>query len=174
MDAQWKPIPGWPYEVSDMGGVRRTEPYNSTATHRMLKPFGGKYGRVTLHADKKQRQVSVHRLVALAFVPGHARGLQVNHKNGDKSDNRASNLEWVTPSQNQIHSSMVLGNREAFGRSGRLCRKLSDQDAVDAVSMYAAGCSQGEVARRFGVNQSTISRLVRGISYLTALGHMEA
>ena len=50
----------------------------------------------------------VHRLVALAFVPGWREGLEVNHKNGDKTDNRADNLEWVTHSENHRHSRDVL------------------------------------------------------------------
>lgn len=55
------------------------------------------------------KTVSVHRLVALSFVPGYKEGLCVNHKDGNKLNNSAENLEWVTGSENIRHAVDVLG-----------------------------------------------------------------
>jgi len=64
---------------------------------------GKGYLLVDLHY-KYKRGVKIHRLIALAFVPNPNNKPQVNHINGDKSDNRAINLEWVTNSENQLHA----------------------------------------------------------------------
>lgn len=53
-----------------------------------------------------------HRVVAIAFVDGHAANLEVNHINGDKPDNRSANLEWVTKSQNTQHSYDFLPRKQ--------------------------------------------------------------
>lgn len=60
--------------------------------------LGYKWARVTM--DGKQKSVFIHRLVARAYVPNPKNKPQVHHKNGDKFDNRAENLEWVTSGEN--------------------------------------------------------------------------
>lgn len=62
------------------------------------------YKVVCLHRDGKNKHPTVHRLVLIAFSGGDAPPLQVNHINGIKSDNRLTNLEWVTASQNRKHA----------------------------------------------------------------------
>lgn len=83
-------------------------------TGGLLKPdkLRNGYFRVTLNlgSRKSAKTELVHRLIARTFL-GEAptSSHQVNHKNGDKSDNRVENLEWVTPSENQLHAVRVLG-----------------------------------------------------------------
>ena len=59
----------------------------------------------------KQGYIYPHKQVALAFCPGWKEGLQVNHKDGNKHNNRATNLEWVTASENVRHDRYVLGRQ---------------------------------------------------------------
>ncbi len=62
------------------------------------------YMRVGLRDGKRQKLLLIHRLVAIAYVDGFMDGLVVNHKDGDKKNNHKSNLEWVTPSNNNKHA----------------------------------------------------------------------
>lgn len=97
---KWKTIPDYPnYEVSDEGHVRNARYGN------MLKPQLVKgYTRVVLCKNNQCAPRSVHRLVATAYCEGADDNLQVNHKDGNKTNNSADNLEWVTPGQNQKHA----------------------------------------------------------------------
>ena len=97
MREQWKPIENYPeYEVSTMGRVR------NILTGHILKPYddGRGYLRVKLH----RANLRVHILVAKSFIPNPENKPEVNHKKGKKNDPRASQLEWVTPSENVKHS----------------------------------------------------------------------
>jgi hypothetical protein len=118
----WKPILNYEdsYEVSSEGRVRSINKLIPTGIRhsskrlrkgKVLKPNlkRGGYLSVDLSKDNKTKTVSVHRLVARAFLPN--KGLpQVNHKNGIKTDNRVSNLEWCDAYQNQQHRYTVLGH----------------------------------------------------------------
>jgi hypothetical protein len=90
--------------VSDRGRVR------SLKTGRILRPgISRGYEVVALCAGGVAVTHSVHRLVALAFTPPAAGREHVNHINGSRTDNRAANLEWVTPTENNRHSRVTLG-----------------------------------------------------------------
>jgi len=69
------------------------------------------YLKVCLSKNKKITDMSVHRLVALTFIPNPKNKPQVNHINWIKTDNRLDNLEWCTGSENWIHSFRVLWNK---------------------------------------------------------------
>lgn len=110
---RWCPVAGWPYEVSDLGRVRRTSAAAATRPGRILKPevSRGGYLRVRLYEAPRACVPSVHHLVLTAFVgaaPGSVgRGrddFQANHRDGDKANNTPSNLEWVTTPQNHAHA----------------------------------------------------------------------
>jgi len=119
---KWIPIANQPWhEVSDLGRVRsveRSQPCKDAhggmaekkLKSRILSPFRcGKYLGIRFSMGSSNRYI--HRLVADAFIPKKLGAEDVNHKNGIRSDNRAENLEWVTPSENMLHSTHVLGNK---------------------------------------------------------------
>lgn len=76
---------------------------------RYLKPvkMNNGYLTVTLSKNGVQKPTCVHRIVAEAFVPNYKKLEQVNHKNGDKTDNKVFNLEWMTRSENMLHASSL-------------------------------------------------------------------
>ena len=78
---------------------------------KLLKQHKNKYGYLTVPLGRSHACMTVHRLVGLAFLPNPDNKPQINHKDGDKTNNKLENLEWATSQENQLHSIHVLGNR---------------------------------------------------------------
>ena len=97
----WKAIPetDGKYMVSNHGNVRS---YRKYAEGRELKPYRDTCGY--MYVDIFDKSVGVHRLVAQAFIPNYADKREINHKDGDKRNNRADNLEWCSRSENVKHA----------------------------------------------------------------------
>lgn len=70
------------------------------------------YKKVSILYDGEQKTVSVHRMVAILYIPNPYNLPEVNHKDGNKANNTVDNLEWITRQENIIHSSVVLGLRK--------------------------------------------------------------
>lgn len=103
------------YEISDHGNVRSCD--KITRDGRFWRgreigkhDVGSGYLQSVLSADGVYHHKYIHRMVAEAFVPNHCKKPEVNHKDGDKHNNNASNLEWATRKENAIHSARALGN----------------------------------------------------------------
>jgi HNH endonuclease len=97
----WMVVAAYPtYEVSSLGRVRNRETLQIKHQFRVGSRPGTGYRGVRLEGDK----VSVHRLVMSTFVENALNKRTVNHKNGNKVDNRLSNLEWATDSENNSHA----------------------------------------------------------------------
>tara|TARA_R110000851_G_scaffold316339_1_gene479369 strand:- start:42 stop:512 length:471 start_codon:yes stop_codon:yes gene_type:complete len=93
------------YKVSDIGSV-----YSVKHDSMLLPSINTGYLRIHIKNDIERLNIYVHRLIAETFIPNPVNKSQVNHINGIKTDNRAVNLEWCTPSENIIHSYHVLRN----------------------------------------------------------------
>ncbi len=111
MKEVWKAIPKYEgiYEASNLGKIRSLRFRNrvlekSLDIPRILKQSNGPQGYLVIRLSKNniQTMYRVHRLVLKTFIPGFDH-LEVNHKNLKRSDNRLSNLEWVTAKQNSAH-----------------------------------------------------------------------
>lgn len=101
----WKPLVGYEteYLISSYGRLKSIKHGKSV----MLKPhINTRNGYVYYLVSKngKSKNSRAHRLVALTFIPTSNTKLQVNHKDGNKTNNRVDNLEWCTQSENMIHA----------------------------------------------------------------------
>ena len=110
MNEVWKDIEGYEgiYQVSNLGRVRsldRIDCYGRPHKGKIIKQglWKSGYPNLSLHKDGSIINTSVHRLVAKAFVPGYFEGADVNHRDEDKMNNRADNLEWCTRSYNNTY-----------------------------------------------------------------------
>ena len=129
------------HEVSNFGRIRHA------LTKNLLHPAISKGGYLRFTANVKGKTVAtdVHIQVALAFVDGWREGLQVNHKDGNKLNNCAWNLEWISASENIRHANYVLGKKVRpvvlFTRNGLLeqvFRSASECDRMLGYSVHRA------------------------------------
>lgn len=161
---EWRPVFGFEglYEVSDQGRVRGIPRCGSHGQPLRPSTRGNGYKFVCLSANGVVTGHPVHRLVARAFVPVDDGRQMVNHRNGDKADNRAVNLEWVTHGENMHHAFAVLGAvRSAKGRPARN-RKLN---AGQVRAIRNDSRSASELAGLYGVGHTTISNVKLGKYY---------
>lgn len=167
MVEQWKPVVGYEqtHEVSNGGRVRSVERLDSLGRRwagRELRQAGTNsgYRMVTLCANGHVRPRTVHRIVAEAFCSGASPGLQVNHINGDKVDNRACNLEWCTQTENIQHS-VAIGAR--FYKGDRCpSAKLTEAKVKEIRRRRSDGESLASLAREYGVSETGLSSAATG------------
>ena len=107
------------YEISTLGTLR-TLARQGTNTREVIGSVDhGGYRRYALCKNSTTKSISAHRLVAETFIPNPEGKRTVNHKNGNKLDNRVENLEWMTHSENHQHAYNVLGRQAAMlGKTG--------------------------------------------------------
>jgi hypothetical protein len=102
----------------------------------------------------------VHRLVWEVVHGPIQEGMQINHKNGDKTDNRLLNLELVTRLENMRHAygtGLVRSDGESNPRA-----KLREDQVAEIRKFHADGVSAYRLAKQYGVGQTTIKNIVRG------------
>ena len=156
---KWAKTPGNSnYIVSDTGRIRRD---GSSKDHSVQDKRG--YLTVDLYDGGKRKTERVHRLVAEAFIPNPDNKPEVNHKDGNKHNNNASNLEWVTSKENCRHawnsglmkpSRSMLGRKNPHaGRKGKPIRivetgevfasSLECEKAIDGNNRHINDCLRG-------------------------------
>lgn len=163
---EWRPVVGFDgrYEVSSLGRVRSFW----KRSPRILTPVVINHGylRVSLSAQgdgPKKLLRLIHVIVMEAFVGPRPFGNQVNHLDGNKTNNAVSNLEYVTPQENMRHA-VLAGISSAGERSGQA--KLTNS-AVIAIRL-AAGAGRvnvSEVAAKYGVHKNSIYAVLQGRSW---------
>lgn len=144
----WKNIPGYRglYQVSNLGRIRKMD-----ARTKYLAPYETHKGylAVGLWEHGHKTWCFVHRLVMLAFVGPSDLG--VNHKDGDKTNNRLANLEYATPKENALHAT----------RMGLLATKLTPKDVREIRRRAAAGEPTAAIAERFDICKRHVRKIAR-------------
>lgn len=147
-----------------------------SANKRIVK---GKESYLTyvLTSNGKKTAFTAHRLVANHFISNPNNLCQVNHINGDKSNNNLSNLEWCTPSENIQHAfdnglkrhsvslEISKANGKKVGQFKKDNAKISDEKWSEIGEAIAMGIFSGaEVARWFNVTRSHINAMIKSFS----------
>lgn len=157
--AQWKDVIGFEsiYQVDEVGNVRRK------STGRIRKPqfTNDGYKTLILHQNKKKKHFTIHRLVALHFVPNPNNYEFVNHKDLNKTNNHYQNLEWCTHLMNMQHA--FANNSRGSGK-----RFIKSEQNIDRIwnkkyEYDGQSLTVKEWAKVTGLKYRTISsRLLKG------------
>lgn len=157
---RWLPIRGYTgiYEVSSQGRVRSLHGDRP----RILKPSETDEGylRVALVKGGKRKYVVLQKLVCRAFWgPPPSKKYEVGHLDGDRQNNWARNLEWVTKKQNAAHRRLHGNSGEGESNSSA---KLKRGDVHEIRDRYDEGESASSLGREFGVSHTQILNIVKG------------
>ena len=173
MIEDWRPVVGWPYEVSDHGRVRRI----GKARTMFPKPDQDGYPRATLCDMPRLQTFKVHTLVCCAFHGPPPEGMdQVRHLDGTKDNNTPGNLCWGTALDNA--ADRLLHGKDARGeKSGKAVFSQAEVDRLraDYAQMLAARIASGRQrvprgwlaaeALRLNVKYDTLASILQGNGY---------
>lgn len=135
--------------------ILRGAAYNNTT--RILKPALRRdgYRFVTLSIDNQHFHKTIHSMVAEAFIGARPKGYHVNHKDGNKTNNKIDNLEYVTPSGNVRHSLIVLENAQ----------KLTPDKVREIRAAVKEGVLRKEIAHKFDISIHMVNAVWRKVSW---------
>ena len=161
----WEPYPEYPWiQASNLGNIRTISHYVKTKNSlrfykgHVLPQYLNRYGylSVKFSVNGKTVNLSAHRIIASCFLPNPLGLLEVNHINGDRADNRLSNLEWCTHEYNMEY-------KEKHGRSAKESVPKSPIYAIDLKTCEKLWFeSQHEAGRELGVSQGNIYDVLTG------------
>lgn len=135
----------WSYPKASMKGLRTLKP-------RMRK---NGYQAILLCDGKKVNSFYIHRLVAMTFL-GNIEGMDVNHINGNRADNRLENLEICNRAKNIQHGFWVNKNSRA---------KLSHTEYLEVKRLHEIGTKQTEIAKQFSVSKQIVNQIIKNKTY---------
>ena len=175
----WKEIKGYEglYEVSDCGNVRslvcyspKRGDYSKRSNPKLLRQATTHdgYKRVTLSRAGRMKSITVHRLVAIAFIPNPSNAPAVNHIDECITNNHVSNLEWCTSKENSNHGTLRQRIKERLSKHHHLAKPVI-QMTLDGKEIRTFPSTR-EAARQLGIRSENISRCCKG-QYSHAAGY---
>lgn len=167
----WKDIEQFnnEYQISNLGKIRskdgviiRSNGRTHTRKSKVLKPaLDQGYLKGAVCINKKITGYKIHKLVADAFVKGKKEGLEVNHINGIKHDNRSENLEWCTRSENIIHA-IKTGLLPVTRGSQRTQSKMTEKTVLEIYKLKSEGIKRKIIIEKLGITIHMYKDLMRG------------
>lgn len=163
---EWRPVEGWPYEVSNLGRVRRAidSPRRSgTSPGYVLTPHGNKRGYLSVGLRDRRGErhtIDVHRLVANAFLgPRPTNRHDVAHNDGNPANNAIGNLRWATRAENMADC-IAHGTAR---RGERIHNTKLTQDIVRSIrERHRRGEKQRAIAASLSVSPGLVNQIVLG------------
>lgn len=159
----WKDINDYAkyYQISNFGKVKSLPRFHRKQElilkHTISK---GGYHRVPLTKNGKSKKYLISRLVALHFIPNTNNLPEVNHKDGNKANNKKSNLAWITPKGNILHA---YKTKLRYATIGENCSwsKLTEKQVKDIRNRWKIGAyNMRELAEYFEVHKTTIWEII--------------
>lgn len=171
MIEEWRDIPEYEgiYQVSNKGNVRSLDRVSEhkasgkiTLTGKdVAKSFNGKYYFVNLSKNGTVKRIMIHRLVALVFIPNPGGLPCVNHKDENKLNNRAENLEWCTSKYNSNYGTCIERSREKkekivsqFDLNGKFIRDWKSLAEAERIGGFdhrgISRCASGKRKKAYG------------------------
>lgn len=163
---QWEWIEGFEgaYKVSDCGQVFSCKTNRMLSSNRLTVDG---YVKVSLRKDGKAYEKRVHRIVAETFIKNAFNKETVNHIDGNKRNNRVSNLEWSTRSEQLFHA-YKLGLKPYMRGEKCPSSKLTKKQVYEIIKTYKKGSrNYGTVAlgKKYNVDPSVIGNIINGKTY---------
>jgi hypothetical protein len=164
-DVLWEQIKGFgeSYFISNTGLFKSIKFGKERVVNGTVNYRG--YRFVTLRGGGLKKGISIHRLVAIYFIENPQNKNAVNHIDGNKLNNYASNLEWVTDKENAYHanSNGLIKRRKG---SNHPCAKLTTTQVNQLKEMYGNGMyRQIDLAKLFNISQGRVSAIIHNQSY---------
>ena len=160
----WKEIKNYEmYEVSNLGNFRSKFDRKENEKYREIKGTLSSSGYQNIFlTGKNGKKISckAHRLVAEAFIENPEKKRTVNHKDGDKHNNVASNLEWATYQENSQHACDTGLNPRQSGEKNSMS-KISEEECIQLIIDMLDGANNNELALKYNLHSRYIS-LIRG------------
>lgn len=134
--------------------------------HLLNARLASGYLKASAGVSRKNRNyILLHRLIWIIANGEIPEGMEINHKNGNKSDNRLLNLELVTKSENAIHSIRVLQNKTGSLKGQKSpSSKITDAQVEEIKNLYGKGVTIREMEKMFPIKKSQIYNIVSGKS----------
>lgn len=154
------------YYVTDNGDVWSYDREYTLGNKKHIRP-GRKlkkslvngYEKVNLHKNGKTL-VSVHRVVAIAFLENKENKPQVNHVDGNKANNNIYNLEWATSSENTRHAIKIgLINSKKFVGEKNPTAKLTEKIVYEIRGLLSRGENQTKISKKYGLCRETVNKI---------------